>query len=557
MKKIGYRQQVRARALLLIVASASTAACGPTLRSRPGKVYAYRSTRACSQGPFVIDLPASGARWGEHIVIQAWSNRVIQGRYDVSVGGQVVTRGTFGKSYHRYEPATQQQSIPGWRLHSAEAPDNRRCVAAAGTQPTAAASPPGSGNATETAPRKPGPAPRATSAPPARKVILFKPLSAAEHQTRRYQRRSYLRYDLLDLDLGKVEIPEYPYCRPSRKNEIAKKTRIRIRLWSETPNDMEGAWFEVRQNIYTPSVSEAKFIAHLNAEQATCLKKARRVARNRRRREKKRSARPTRQRCQMLVAPFDGKVYYYKATRRMDCSCRTDNESTRCWGAGGYAGYLARFRKEIGKHTCEVQVSVKQGDKVVYKAFVTKPCRCAHDLTDRGCWGADGYAAFARRHRAERQRRERLRAERSKREQLRRKHLNQPPPSPRAEKRSPKPSRNARWVPGYWVRIKGGSAAGRWGWIAGWWRVPTADVRQGLTTRSRRRPPPLRKGLRRPTRPSPQAVWAPGYWHWTGRAFVWVHGAWRIPPRAQARWRPARWIRRGPFRILVPGGWIR
>lgn len=557
MKRTGTRHQICAHALLLGLVSVLTTACGPTLRSRPGKVYAYRSTRACSQGPFVIDLPASGARWGEHIVIQAWSRRAIQGRYDVTVGGRVVTRGSFGKSYYRYELANQQNSIPGWRSHTAKGADNRRCVAAAGTQPTATPLPSGSGSTGGGTAPAPSPGPRATPSPQARRVILFKPLSKTEHRSQRYQRRSYLRYDLLDLSLGKVEIPEYPYCRPSRKNEIASKTRIRIRLWSETPNDMEGAWFEVQQNVYRPSVSEAKFIKYLDAQQASCLKKAKRVARKQRRQEKKRLAKRRPSRCTFLVAPFDGKVYYYRPTKLMDCSCRGNNSSVRCWGAGGYTGYLARFRKNIGRHQCKVRVEVKRNGQTVYTTEVEKPCRCAHDLADRSCWGAGGYTAFARAHRAKRQRLKKLRSLEIKNAQIRRKLRSQPPPSPRAEKRPPRPSRNARWVPGYWARIKGGPSTGRWGWIAGWWRVPSTDVQQGLTTRSRRRPPPLRKGLRRPPRPAPGAVWAPGYWHWTGRRFVWVHGAWRIPPRSQLRWRPARWIRRGPFQILIPGGWTR
>ncbi len=262
--------------------------------------------------------------------------------------------------------------------------------------------------------------------------------------------------------------------------------------------------------------------------------------------------------CRFNVVPFDGKVYYhYRPAKRMRCDCRTNTKSPRCWGAGGYRGYLARLRKNLHQRTCHIRLKIKSKGRVTYQAHVKKSCGCAHDLQDRSCWGAGGYAAFTRAHQAERLRRQRLNAERVKRLRSQRKLALQPPPSPRAEKRPPKPSRNAGWVPGYWVRIKSGPSAGRWGWIAGWWRVPKADVNQGLTTRSRRRPPPLRKGLQRPTRPSSQAVWAPGYWHWSGAAFVWVYGAWRIPPRAQLRWRPTRWIQRGPFRILIPGGWTR
>ncbi len=561
-----------------------SAACGPSLRSRPGPVQAFRSTQVCSQGPFVVDLPASGARWGEEIVVKAWSRRVIQGRYDVTVGGQVVASGHFGKRYYRYGPEAQQQSatrssVSRWRMHTAKGPDNRRCVAAPGAQPGQKGGPAASGGTSggtnggtngRGSVARPTPAPRTARAAPPRKVITFQPLTQAQYKSHLKDERSYLRYDLIKMSLGKVEVSNYPYCRPSRRSGILKSTRIRIRLWSETPNDMEGAWFEVQQNRYKPSVSEAEFIAHLDKRQAACLKKTQRKARKSRRRLAKQvaklqaklrangGARRQSARCRYNVVPFDGKVtYFYRPTKRMICGCREKIHSTRCWGAGGYSGYLARLRKNLGRRSCQIRLEIKLKGRVTYQAFVKKPCRCAHDLKDRSCWGAGGYLAYTHTHQAQSQRRRRLRAEKIKRARALRKLARQPPPLPRAEKRPPKPSRNAKWVGGYWVRIKGGPSAGHWGWIAGWWRVPKADVKQGLTTRSRRRPPPLRKELRRPTRPSTQAVWAPGYWHWSGRGFVWVHGAWRIPPRAQLRWRPARWIRRGPFRILIPGGWIR
>lgn len=42
--------------------------------------------------------------------------------------------------------------------------------------------------------------------------------------------------------------------------------------------------------------------------------------------------------------------------------------------------------------------------------------------------------------------------------------------------------------------------------------------------------------------PSPNAVWVPGYWEWTGAQYVWVGGCWRVPPPG--------------FSVYVQGGWI-
>lgn len=550
---------------LVAILALLVTACGPRLKPGPAKIRAFRSTRACSQGPFVVNLRTTSSRWGEKIVVQAWTRHTIAGRYDISVGGQVVSRGTFGKRHWIHK----RNRYPAWSQVHSEGPDNRRCVAAAGARaatpapsaPGGSRGPAGSGGAS------PSPAPSGKIAtPPARAVVLFAPLSAADHQARLAQRPGFLRYDLIDFNLGKVAIPDYPFCATGDRHKISQSLPIRIRLWSETPNDMEDAWIEVRQSRFKPTVSEPEFVKYLAKKRKSCLAKSDRKARKERRRAHKHHARrrPFKRLCRYRMTAHDGKVRYYKLSPPKECGCFKKVNDVKCWGRGGRNAAILKFRAEFKRHTCQVEVAIKQGGRQIYGVFVSKPCRCAHDLADKSCWGAGGYAAFARAHRAARladkQRRlaqHTLRLSRQKRDQARRRLMAQPPPLPKAEKRTPRPSRNARWVPGYWVRIKGGPAAGRWGWIAGWWRVPQTDVSRGLTARTRRRPPARRKMGQRPAKPTPRAVWAAGYWHWTGRRHVWVHGAWRIPPRGQLRWRPARWIRRGPFLILVPGGWIR
>ena len=49
--------------------------------------------------------------------------------------------------------------------------------------------------------------------------------------------------------------------------------------------------------------------------------------------------------------------------------------------------------------------------------------------------------------------------------------------------------------------------------------------------------------------------WAPGQWQWDGRRYIWVTGAWRIPPSPQHSWQPARWTISTRGAIFVPGGW--
>lgn len=127
----------------------------------------------------------------------------------------------------------------------------------------------------------------------------------------------------------------------------------------------------------------------------------------------------------------------------------------------------------------------------------------------------------------------------------------EPPPPPRTEERPPRPSENAEWVPGYW------HFETRWSWIGGWWRVPEGDVQADLVVRAPVPPPPPR--VEQPVadaKPARDAIWTAGAWQWDGRAYVWVSGAWRIPPTLRHRWQPAGWRARGSVSIFVPGGWI-
>jgi len=129
-----------------------------------------------------------------------------------------------------------------------------------------------------------------------------------------------------------------------------------------------------------------------------------------------------------------------------------------------------------------------------------------------------------------------------------------PPPPPRAEVPPPRPSEHARWIPGYWHYD-----TGTFHWIAGLWDVPDADIAQDLTvhapTPPPAEPPPTAEQPAPEPRPAVTAVWTPGQWQWDGHRYIWVTGAWRIPPSPQHTWQPARWTISTRGAIFVPGGW--
>jgi hypothetical protein len=126
-----------------------------------------------------------------------------------------------------------------------------------------------------------------------------------------------------------------------------------------------------------------------------------------------------------------------------------------------------------------------------------------------------------------------------------------PPPAPRAETQPPRPSTNARWIPGYWHYEDS-----EFHWVGGLWNVPASDVAKQLTVVAPTAPPTT-KHDDRPVEPRPTrvAVWTPGYWSWDGRAYLWVAGAWRIPPAPGQTWQPARWIAAPRGVRFAPGGW--
>lgn len=142
------------------------------------------------------------------------------------------------------------------------------------------------------------------------------------------------------------------------------------------------------------------------------------------------------------------------------------------------------------------------------------------------------------------------------------------PPLPRIESKPPRPSTHAEWITGYWQR------AGEWIWSPGFWRVPESDIVAEQTIEAPIAPPPA-KAEPPPAPPAPPAptptpavatatpaatarmnwVWTPGYWTWNGSIYVWVEGAWRIPPQGDARWVAPTWKPRRGRVVLSPGGW--
>lgn len=67
-------------------------------------------------------------------------------------------------------------------------------------------------------------------------------------------------------------------------------------------------------------------------------------------------------------------------------------------------------------------------------------------------------------------------------------------------------------------------------------------------------PPPAPVTEQPPPPPGPQAIWVPGYWHWTGMQYAWIPGHWETPPPGTA-WTAPTYTQRDGRVVYESGGW--
>jgi len=123
-----------------------------------------------------------------------------------------------------------------------------------------------------------------------------------------------------------------------------------------------------------------------------------------------------------------------------------------------------------------------------------------------------------------------------------------PPPPPPVEKPPPKPSDNAVWVSGSFTWHTD------WVWSPGTWKVPKKDVDEGKTAKAPGAAPAPKVEVPPPA-PAPGMVWTEGHWFFAVEGWIWIAGAWRVPPFAGATWKASVYVQIGGKYVLVPGGW--
>lgn len=471
----------------------------------------YRATSICGQGPYEIEVPVGNARWGEEVELRlATPRRIALHAVLVADDAEVA----------------KDESVYNETGRTGGKAENTRCVADLRERIAAGRITPGTPSGPPVQPgvrvRPPG------EPPPPREVTVAQ----------------------LELEQGEpppsFQLLHHGWRHPERGEPRGRFGRIRIRLWSIEPNDLEGVRFGVRRIVWRPNVSDAEYEAYLAwivADDEARRKRqeeewTRKLAEEEERRRRQPPPRPAKPAKRQVVVEIDAKAElerYRKeeeARRRRAAEiaaeaerrrkrqefCAAHPEDRDCWGAGGRQMHerFAQLEQDRGRY-------------------------CAANREDARCWSAD-----------DRWRRERVWNKRVQIATAPPKQPDGPPPAPLADTQPPKLSENAEWRPGYWQWT-----GTTWVWLGGMWRVPESDIVAEKTTTAPEAPPPPKVEPPPPPAPMPTTIWVAGFWQWNGRAWVWVPGSWQVRPDAGAAWRPAEWQTRGKVHVLIPGGWIR
>jgi len=228
------------------------------------------------------------------------------------------------------------------------------------------------------------------------------------------------------------------------------------------------------------------------------------------------------------------------------------------------AEYIAYLQKERQERKIEAEKDAK--DRTKKELERQEHCKkdpddkenCWHEYCprhheDTTCWGKGGYAArmSGTQYRAQVAK---LALEKSARTQQPQapqpRQADGPPPAAQEETQPPQPSLRAQWVAGYWQW-----SGFAWFWLSGWWRVPDSDRIARTTVYAPVLPPPPQVEVIPPP-PMANAVWIGGQWAWNGQIWLWVRGGWRFAPGVSLQWRLPRWVMEGGRVRLEPGGWV-
>ncbi len=180
---------------------------------------AFVASTACGQGPYEITFPADGTTGGDGVEVIACTPRRISGHVVFSAG--------------QFELANQSYG---------EGSDNQRCfggpsavvASSSGGSRTSSAGGSGVGDASSPAP-----------------VLVERPFTSAETP---FSDELCGKYGLT----AQVVLMPTVLTRTSTEHDfLPRGTELRVRLWSDAPNDLEGVVFMIRQLTSTQTPAQA------------------------------------------------------------------------------------------------------------------------------------------------------------------------------------------------------------------------------------------------------------------------------------------------------------
>jgi len=250
---------------LLSLLCLSALNCGPYLQEvRTGETQQFATAERCMQGPLRLSTTLDGARWGEYVRMTVTSPRALAGQVRLLVDDQVIIVHDW-KTTHE-EPAEKGST----RSVVDPLPANQHCVErpaeGVGTQAalTVSGNVPGVlGTST---------ADEWATLPAGGTAALTSPTFVAKATE---QRAISVDGDFIPSSRTQCGGHRADLLLLSRKEEtrdgqapFKAGAKVRIEIWSEVPNDFDGACFFAERGHYEPSGTEAEWLAELDKRKA-------------------------------------------------------------------------------------------------------------------------------------------------------------------------------------------------------------------------------------------------------------------------------------------------
>jgi len=514
--------------LLLLVASSGCAYLRPVTAESMTLV----TSRPCAQGPLRIETTTLGARWGEWYELRLLSPRGLKGHLRWRVADDKRAKEPWVTSFTVKEGRDE-------RLVADTVFDQRRCLERPPVfvveAPGATASPPAplpqpmpavvqplpgppplpQQSRAEPAPWPSAPAPLAQGTVgvevsvslPRPPVTVTSPLPEEPgFEPLAFPQGPDVTPVQLVPGVGSSNAHATFLFRWQRRNEDAHAPPpvppgqpVVIEVWSDQPNDYQGAAFIFARGPLEPNVSEAEWLAEL-------ARREERRARN----EAEEAARAAEDRRARAEAAAKQRVIDDER-RRVE---RLEFEQRR-------AANIAAREAKLAQPAVETAYEKERREK--YAGGLAAPSRPDPEYlearrreVERQRAEAAAEAAARLRWRAEQERRW---AEEEARRPRPRPEPSGPPPPPPAQSIPPRPAPYVLWIDGYYEWT--GAA---WVWLEGWWKVNEVERRRFELAAFT--PAPAARVETPPPCPVPQGQWQAGTWVWNLEAWVWLPGVW-------------------------------